>query len=143
MRTVKSVAGPFLLTLAGLFMWAPCVFGQGRNVPEEQDGLRFRFVGPSLGNRVACVAGVPGNLSTYDAGVGAVAGGAHFGPTDTDLKMLKMIEQDLTSVESEYGTVMGKDLPELNRSLVEHGIMPLMAETSAAEEAVTGERLGT
>src|SRR5579863_4693897 len=38
-----------------------------------QDAFRFRFVGPSVGNRVASVAGVPGDESTYYAG--AASGG--------------------------------------------------------------------
>ncbi len=40
----------------------------------EEDGqFRFRFVGPRVGNRVAAVAGVPGDPSTYYAG--AASGG--------------------------------------------------------------------
>ena len=41
--------------------------------PAEEGQLRFRFVGPKVGNRIAAVAGVPGNSSTYYAG--AASGG--------------------------------------------------------------------
>src|SRR5260370_28339235 len=36
-------------------------------------GLRFRFVGPAVGNRVAAIAGVPGDSTIYYAG--AASGG--------------------------------------------------------------------
>ena len=41
--------------------------------PEEDGQFRFRFVGPRVGNRVASVAGIPGDPSTYYAG--AASGG--------------------------------------------------------------------
>jgi len=40
---------------------------------EDEDQMRFRFVGPKVGNRIASVAGVPGDPSTYYAG--AASGG--------------------------------------------------------------------
>jgi photosystem II stability/assembly factor-like uncharacterized protein len=40
---------------------------------EDEGALRFRFVGPRVGNRVAAVAGIPGDPSTYYAG--AASGG--------------------------------------------------------------------
>ena len=40
---------------------------------EGQGALRFRFVGPRVGNRIASVAGLPGDASTYYAG--AASGG--------------------------------------------------------------------
>src|SRR5215472_11831781 len=40
---------------------------------EEEGQLRFRFVGPVVGNRIASVAGIPGDPSTYYAG--AASGG--------------------------------------------------------------------
>ncbi len=36
-------------------------------------GLAFRFLGPIVGNRVAAIAGIPGDPSTYYAG--AASGG--------------------------------------------------------------------
>jgi photosystem II stability/assembly factor-like uncharacterized protein len=41
--------------------------------PEAIDAFRFRFVGPQAGNRIASVAGVPGDINTYYAG--AASGG--------------------------------------------------------------------
>ncbi len=35
---------------------------------DEEGQFRFRFVGPKVGNRIAAVAGVPGDASTYYAG---------------------------------------------------------------------------
>src|SRR5206468_12013725 len=44
-----------------------------RGPAEEQGVLRFRFMGPSVGNRIASVVGVPGDPSIYYAG--AASGG--------------------------------------------------------------------
>ena len=35
---------------------------------EAEGQFRFRFVGPKVGNRIAAVAGVPADASTYYAG---------------------------------------------------------------------------
>ncbi len=43
------------------------------SAPKDEETFRFRFVGPRAGNRVASVAGVPGDPSTYYAG--AASGG--------------------------------------------------------------------
>jgi photosystem II stability/assembly factor-like uncharacterized protein len=40
---------------------------------EKEEEFQFRFVGPKVGNRVAAIAGVPGDASTYYAG--AASGG--------------------------------------------------------------------
>src|SRR5438874_13081617 len=40
---------------------------------DREDTLKFRFLGPQIGNRIAAVAGVPGDPSTYYAG--AASGG--------------------------------------------------------------------
>src|SRR5258706_8388080 len=52
-----------------------CVFAASAQQPEDaEEGLmRFRFVGPKVGNRIASVAGIPGDPSTYYAG--AASGG--------------------------------------------------------------------
>src|SRR5579864_1047093 len=53
---------------------------------EEEGQLRFRFVGPRVGNRIAAVAGVPGDASTYYAGAASggvwksTDGGNHWAP---------------------------------------------------------------
>jgi len=48
-------------------------FAQRRFQPQDENSFRFRFVGPSAGNRVAAAAGIPGDPSTYYAG--AASGG--------------------------------------------------------------------
>ena len=40
---------------------------------DDESQFRFRFVGPRVGNRVAAIAGIPGDPSTYYAG--AASGG--------------------------------------------------------------------
>src|SRR5215469_9521136 len=44
-----------------------------RRRPGEEDTFRFRFVGPLVGNRIAAVAGISGDPTTYYAG--AASGG--------------------------------------------------------------------
>jgi len=63
---------------AGLLVWvaANCVatdFAQRPPSGRNEETFRFRFVGPLVGNRVASIAGVPGDASTYYAG--AASGG--------------------------------------------------------------------
>jgi photosystem II stability/assembly factor-like uncharacterized protein len=57
----KAAIAASVLSLSSL------AFGQDGN------GLRFRFLGPIVGNRIASVAGVPGDPNTYYAG--AASGG--------------------------------------------------------------------
>jgi photosystem II stability/assembly factor-like uncharacterized protein len=52
---------------------AGAAYAQQPEEEEQQGPLRFRFVGPKVGNRIASVAGVPGDASTYYAG--AASGG--------------------------------------------------------------------
>lgn len=59
--------------LLALTLAAAIAPAQRRGGVPPQDGFRFRFVGPIVGNRVASVAGVPGDPSTYYAG--AASGG--------------------------------------------------------------------
>lgn len=55
------------------FSWPSPARAQQQAGPEEDGQFRFRFVGPRIGNRVAAVAGIPGDPSTYYAG--AASGG--------------------------------------------------------------------
>ena len=59
---------------AGIVVMA-CAVSANAQQPdaEDEDQMRFRFVGPKVGNRIAAVAGVPGDPSTYYAG--AASGG--------------------------------------------------------------------
>jgi photosystem II stability/assembly factor-like uncharacterized protein len=54
-------------------------FGDDATDQKKEEGFRFRFVGPKTGNRVAAIAGIPGDVSTYYAGA---ASGGVFKSTD-------------------------------------------------------------
>jgi photosystem II stability/assembly factor-like uncharacterized protein len=64
----KRTWGCWLAALAALGNWAPAAADTDR----ESD-FKFRFVGPKVGNRIAAVAGVPGDPGVYYAG--AASGG--------------------------------------------------------------------
>jgi hypothetical protein len=61
----------FVLLVIALF--APSILAQRRGGARGEAGFRFRFVGPVVGNRIAAVAGIAGDPSTYYAG--AASGG--------------------------------------------------------------------
>src|SRR5712691_3455643 len=67
MKSWRLLFGPLLACLLTVALTA-----QRRGGPLP-DGLGFRFLGPIVGNRVASIAGVPGDPSTYYAG--AASGG--------------------------------------------------------------------
>ena len=54
------------------------------------DGLSFRFVGPTVGNRVASIAGIPGDPSTYYAGA---ASGGVWKTTDGGIRWTPISDQ--------------------------------------------------
>jgi photosystem II stability/assembly factor-like uncharacterized protein len=63
-----------MLSAALMVIVGSVIPGYGQKPDSDEDGtFRFRFVGPKVGNRVAAVAGVPGDPSTYYAG--AASGG--------------------------------------------------------------------
>src|SRR5437660_1692187 len=68
-------------------------------------------------------------------GGGDVAGGVGFGPTDTSLAVLQMIEKDLGAAETDYRTVMERDVPDFNRVLADHHITPITAPNPSAVQA--------
>jgi photosystem II stability/assembly factor-like uncharacterized protein len=59
--------------ILGLILTIPMVAQRRNQPPEAIDAFRFRFVGPREGNRIASIAGVPGDVNTYYAG--AASGG--------------------------------------------------------------------
>lgn len=74
MRVSNRGGVRFLLVLLCVVMVAASALAQRRGLPEmKEDSFRFRFVGPIVGNRIASVAGIPGDPSTYYAG--AASGG--------------------------------------------------------------------
>jgi len=61
------------LGMMGMMLLGAQGQAQQRRREEVPEGFRFRFVAPAEGNRVAAVAGIPGDPSTYYAG--AASGG--------------------------------------------------------------------
>jgi photosystem II stability/assembly factor-like uncharacterized protein len=59
--------------LAAIALSTIAVAQRGRSSGSQPDGLAFRFVGPRDGNRIASIAGIPGDPSIYYAG--AASGG--------------------------------------------------------------------
>jgi photosystem II stability/assembly factor-like uncharacterized protein len=67
-------SGKVCLALLLTLCCGSAVRAQQADPDSDEDGqFRFRFVGPRVGNRIASVAGVPGDPSTYYAG--AASGG--------------------------------------------------------------------
>ena len=73
MRMAHNSWRAFLLIFAATILWAGSANAQRRFGGANQDTFHFRFVGPIVGNRVASIAGVPGDPNTYYAG--AASGG--------------------------------------------------------------------
>jgi hypothetical protein len=71
-------------------------------------------------------------------GAGDVAGGTNFAPTDTEYALLKDIEADLAAARTDYDALMKTSLPAFNRSLLEHGLMPLPSAAPAVEAGTPG-----
>src|SRR5438876_844367 len=61
------------LGMMGMMLLGAQGQAQQRRREEVPEGFRFRFVAPAEGNRVAAVAGIPGDPTTYYAG--AASGG--------------------------------------------------------------------
>src|SRR6266481_5463410 len=68
MTSLRLLLGLFFVCLLAVVPNA-----QRRGGAGQPDGLAFRFLGPTVGNRVASIAGVPGDPSIYYAG--AASGG--------------------------------------------------------------------
>jgi photosystem II stability/assembly factor-like uncharacterized protein len=67
MKSSRLLLGFLLACLVAVSLTAQ------RRGPTQPEGLAFRFLGPVVGNRVAAIAGVPGDPSIYYAG--AASGG--------------------------------------------------------------------
>ena len=85
-RPVWTAAARVMLALATLVAPAGAQGRGGRGQAPEPEPLSWRFMGPSVGNRIAAVAGVPGDPSIYYAGAASggvwksTDGGATFAP---------------------------------------------------------------
>ena len=72
MRLLKPLA-PFAAALTVVALTAtPSLAQRGRGFGQP-DTLSWRFLGPAVGNRIASIAGIPGDPTTYYAG--AASGG--------------------------------------------------------------------
>ncbi|HEX4310227.1 MAG TPA: hypothetical protein VHZ25_09385 [Acidobacteriaceae bacterium] len=69
------------------------------------------------------------------SGAGDVAGGTEFKPTDTEVQLAHQYEQDLAKAEGDYHSLMTKDLPAFNRTLVDHNGIPVAATGAPAPAA--------
>jgi photosystem II stability/assembly factor-like uncharacterized protein len=67
MKSSRLIAGLVFACLLAVSLTAQ------RRGGAQPDGLSFRFLGPVVGNRVAAIAGIPGDPTTYYAG--AASGG--------------------------------------------------------------------
>src|ERR1041385_4292912 len=73
-RRMRATSVCRLSIKAGLLLWALGTFvslAYAQRPPgahSDEETFRFRFVGPRAGNRVASIAGVSGDPSTYYAG---------------------------------------------------------------------------
>jgi photosystem II stability/assembly factor-like uncharacterized protein len=74
---VRAIPGPVLLSAALAAIAVPAAAQRGRGGGEGDQGgappLRFQWVGPAPAGRVAAIAGIPGDTTTYY--VGAASGG--------------------------------------------------------------------
>jgi photosystem II stability/assembly factor-like uncharacterized protein len=67
-------------------------------------------------------------------GAGDVAGGTNFGPTDTEVELLNMIEKELSTAKADYNNLMQNEVPAFNRSLTENGVLPLTPAVQAEQK---------
>jgi photosystem II stability/assembly factor-like uncharacterized protein len=58
-------------------------------------------------------------------GAGDVAGSADYGPTETAVGLVLDLERQLAAVQTEYKSVMEKDVPAYNNALTGSGVAPL------------------
>jgi photosystem II stability/assembly factor-like uncharacterized protein len=65
-------------------------------------------------------------------GAGDVAGGVSYGPTDTSMQILDMLEKDLATARAEYNALTEKEVPAFNRAMLGNGITPVNAGLTPA-----------
>src|SRR6266566_288022 len=70
---MNIIRSSFTPAIVALVLIATPQAQRGGRAPASPEGLAFRFVGPAVGNRVASIAGIPGDPYTYYAG--AASGG--------------------------------------------------------------------
>jgi hypothetical protein len=58
-------------------------------------------------------------------GGGDVAGGADFGPTDTNREILDNLEKQLATARTDYENLVRNELPSFNKTLEAQSILPV------------------
>ncbi|MDE2185046.1 MAG: hypothetical protein KGJ78_18690, partial [Alphaproteobacteria bacterium] len=104
-----------------------------RAMDQEVQGVEYallsRYLAPSDDKIYASAYKDYYNLLWLNAeigtGAGDVAGGADFGPTDTESNLLAMIEQNVQKDSAAYDAVLAHDIPAFNQSLKAKGAAPL------------------
>src|SRR5690242_13570861 len=80
-----------LLAATFIVLGAAAVLTAQRRAAKMPDGLAFRFLGPAVGNRIASVAGVPGDPTTYYAGA---ASGGVWKSTDGGIRWMPVFDKE-------------------------------------------------
>jgi len=93
-RTYVLIGLALIAVVALGFALAQQRGGMGAPTGGVQDGLRFRFTGPAVGNRISAAAGIPGDPKIYYVGAAAggvwksTDGGASWIPISDDLPVM-------------------------------------------------------
>ncbi len=91
MLKMNRVLVSLILTVVTVATCALPSYAQRRRGEGGQEGFRFRFIGPTVGNRVAAVAGVSGDPNVYYAGA---ASGGVWKTTDGGARWLPIFDKE-------------------------------------------------
>jgi hypothetical protein len=75
-------------------------------------------------------------------GAGDVAGSGDYGPTETGTALVLDLEKQLQAVQTEYKSLLDKDVASYNKSVTGTGVAPLPTTGAPAPPARTGGRGG-
>ncbi len=75
-------------------------------------------------------------------GAGDVAGSADYGPTETSVGLVLELERQLGAVQTEYKSVMDKDVPAYNNAVTGSGVAPLKTTGAPPPPVRQGGRFG-
>jgi hypothetical protein len=75
-------------------------------------------------------------------GAGDVAGSADYGPTETSVGLVLDLERQLGAVQTEYKSVMEKDVPSYNNAVSGSGVAPLKTTGAPPPPIRQGGRFG-
>jgi hypothetical protein len=72
-------------------------------------------------------------------GAGDVAGGADYGPTETEQSLVLEIEKQIRAVQAQYNTLMQQSVPAYNASIAGSGLAPLKTTGAPPPPVNSGE----